>query len=229
MKKIILILILLIGVGFLVINYRTTPQDIELATVADISEVDNTDQIYQNFVSDDYAYELTAFDFKFTGYGPAGKQHLGEISSTIDNGDQVYFDMTSVTTDSEQLDAHLCTDDFFSCEEYPNSFFVLEGINPISPDTARVFGTYELKGIKKSISFVADTIENLSPENLSADYTGRFMLDTTEFNFKVPIVDSNVLIEFNFSVLATEIEKEATDETATSTSATTTVSTTTEN
>lgn len=217
MKKIILILILLAAVGFFVLNYRSTPQNIDLAMVNDKTDeitVDQLDEIsYKDFDSSNYDYELTDFSFKFTGYGPAGQQHVGEIESIIETPSRIDFNMNTVNTKSEKLNEHLCEDDFFDCENYSNSFFVLTNINPISEKTARVNGLYEMKGIEKEISFVADITDgriNLSPDNLSTSYLGRFLLDTTEFGFKVPIVDPNVLIEFEFSVDA--IEKTIPDE-----------------
>ena len=211
MKNIILIVALLIGVGIFVINYRTTPTDIDLAVITDGTDDSDSAQSqnnYEDFDSSKHTFILNTVDYKFTGYGPAGKQHVGIIDSKIENNNQIYFDMATVKTDNEQLDKHLCTEDFFNCTGFPQSTFVLNSINPISENSARITGVYEMKGISKNISFVAETIndsENLSVQNLSADYRGRFMLDTTEFGFKVPIVDPNVLIEFDFSITAEKI------------------------
>jgi polyisoprenoid-binding protein YceI len=206
MKKIIILIIIVAGlIAFF--NYRTTPEDVDFAVVNDVAQTEQEDSSENDFSDlnmSEYSPSLTAFDFTFTGYGPAGKQHQGRIDASIqDEGQSVSFDMTTVKTDSEQLDEHLCNDDFFSCPEYPVSTFVLGSVNPISPTQARVSGVYTMKGISKNISFVADVAgssENLSQNNLSASYVGQFMLDTTEFNFAVPIVDPNVLIEFDFAV-----------------------------
>jgi polyisoprenoid-binding protein YceI len=221
MKKVILGLVLLVAAGFMFFNYDWAPNDIEIATISDQPSEEVSDLALEtNFISSDYSYNLNSFDFQFTGYGP-GKSHKGEISSEIsEDGKSVSFDMTSVDTGIEGLDEHLCTDDFFNCSEYPTSNFILNSINPVSPTTARVTGVYELKGIEKNISFVADVIdgsENFSADNLNSSYNGRFMLDTSEFNFKVPIVDNNVLIEFEFSAEAQAKEMPADESTGTTT------------
>jgi hypothetical protein len=213
MKKIILILIVLIALVFVYLNWSTAPTNVETALIGDsqinIAEQNEENESYQNFDDSEYKYTMSNFEYQFTGYGP-GKEHLGKIESNIEeDGNRVAFNMTTVETGIDKLDEHLCSEDFFNCEGYPNSYFTLDKVNPISSSTARVTGVYEMKGISKNISFVANTIsgvENLSTENLNSSYNGKFMLDVSEFNFQVPIVDENVLIEFEVSVSAEPIE-----------------------
>jgi len=195
MKKIIIILVLIAGGAFLLLNSSSAPNDVELANISEVgSEQQVSDVSYQDFDASTYEYEITSFNYQFTGYGP-GKSHVGEIESNIsDEGDIVVF---------------------FNCEEYPTSSFTVNSVNPVSSSTARVSGVYEMKGVSKNVSFVADVVEgsnNLSPENMNAEYKGQFMLDTSEFNFQVPIVDDNVLIEFDVSVNAVPVEVEESED-----------------
>ena len=213
MKKIITFVIVVLIAGFFGWNYSVKPTNINLATVSQAS--DNSDNFYNlNNRSDvEIEYEILDFDFTFTGYGPAGRFHNGIINSRISDDNQIVFDMTTVQTDegqNERLDDHLCQDDFFSCDQNPESFFTLSNIEFINQTSSRVNGTFRLKGVTKNISFVAESNNALSDTNNSATYNGSFLLDTTEFGFKVPIVEPEVLIEFDFTVRQniTEIEPE---------------------
>lgn len=227
MKKIITFIVLILIAGFFFWNYNTKPNHINLASVS--QEDENPDNIspLTNRQDVEVEYEFLNFDFKFTGYGPAGRSHSGIIDSEIVKENQIVFKMNSVKTDegqNDRLDNHLCQDDFFNCEQYPESAFTLNKIEFIDQNNSRISGTFRLKNVTKNISFVAESKSGskvLSSTNSTAQYTGSFLLDTTDFDFKVPIVEPEVLIEFDFSVRQTvtendpeetEIEPDETDE-----------------
>lgn len=208
MKKVIVVLIVVL-IGFWFFTSSSKPTDVEVASVGDdvVQEVSNEDE-------EKYVYTFESFDFQFTGYGPAGKQHLGSIDSLID-GNVVTFEMSTVKTDSEQLDEHLCNDDFFICEQYPTSTYRLERLDMMSNGEVLLVGTLDFKDISKPLSFSA----NILSEN---EYAGQFLLDTSEFGFKVPIVESEVLISFDFIATKELVEEVVENATTTEDVATTT-------
>lgn len=196
MKKIIIVAIILIA-GYLIFGYSSKPEDVNLASVVEVnSDVNNVNAVLE----DNYQYTFTDFEYDFTGYGPAGKFHEGFTEFSFEDN-LITFDMTSVKTDTEAVDTHLCTDDFFNCEEYPTSTFVLESINEAIDDVVLVKGVFNYRDIEKGVSFEAVEYE-------TGKYSGEFLLDTSEFGFKVPIVESEVLIKFDFSVLKEMIEED---------------------
>ena len=226
MKKIILILVILVGIGLLVLNYKSTPTDVDLASVNDIQNdvPGDTDQ------NNELKYTFTDFDFVFTGFGPAGKKHDGVMDFEISEN-KINFIMNTVKTDNETVDEHLCTDDFFNCAQFPISHFTLTSAARISETESQISGIYEMKGITKNVSFnatVAEGSQNLSDTNNETKFTGEFLLDTADFGFKVPIVEPKVLIKFNFSLKAekTASISETTNVTSTTTTTTTTTSST---
>ena len=232
MKKIILIVIVLAGIVFFVLNYSSKPTDVKLATIGNNeTNVINTFSENEKENEDNFdnitTYEITNFNFEFIGYGPAGKFHEGKIDSEIISNNRVAFNMKTVKTDSEKLNEHLCTDDFFNCVDNPLSYFTLEDIISTSENNSLIGGVYQMKGIAKKITFDAKPAEGysvLSNNTDSTKYTGEFLLDTSEFDFKVPIVEPEVLIKFEFGVSQkTEVNvDDSTDENATNTDTTST-------
>jgi polyisoprenoid-binding protein YceI len=63
----------------------------------------------------------------------------------------VTADMSSITTNNEQRDAHLLTSDFFEVEKHPQLSFKSTRIEKIDDDTLALHGDLTLKGITKSV------------------------------------------------------------------------------
>jgi polyisoprenoid-binding protein YceI len=222
MKIIIPTVIVLIGIIIFALNYSSKPTDVNVAEVSS----DNSANVINATVNEGgeneiKKFEITDFNFSFIGYGPAGKFHEGKIDSEIVDPTNITFDMTTVKTDDEGLDKHLCEDDFFNCAEYPNSYFILEDIYSVDGEVSKVVGIYQMKGVSKQITFEAKPAEGssiLGTGNGQADYIGEFLLNTEEFDFKVPIVEPEVLIKFEFSVNQTIEVTEETEENENATS-----------
>lgn len=100
----------------------------------------------------------------FTGSKVTGK-HDGVFkeftgSITLVEGDptrsqiEVVIEMDSVETDSQKLDGHLKSDDFFGVETYPTAKFVSTAIEK-KEDGYHVTGNLSLHGVTKSIQFPA--------------------------------------------------------------------------
>ncbi len=178
-KKIIGGVILIAAVVYVVINYRSTPTNVERATI-----VSSTEQVATSTPT------LKTAELTFTGFGPAGKKHEGVFATSTISGSEIIFEMKSISTGIEKLDQHLCTDDFFSCEQFPQSKFVLKSVDT-RESRAVVVGDLTVKGATQQISFMADKAEK---------YSGEFLLDSKPFNFKFTGVDQNILIKFNFTL-----------------------------
>lgn len=92
-------------------------------------------------------------------------QHSGNIK--IANGQLVYtkktlksgsfvIDMTSLTcSDSEKVQNHLKTDDFFSVEKNPVSKFVITKVANAGTDRVNITGDLTIKGITQPLTFPA--------------------------------------------------------------------------
>ena len=68
-------------------------------------------------------------------------------------------EMSSITTNNEQRDAHLRASDFFEVDKYPELKFKSTKVEKTSDDTFALYGELTLKGVTK-------------PVKLSAEYNG---------------------------------------------------------
>ncbi|HEY1037587.1 MAG TPA: YceI family protein [Candidatus Paceibacterota bacterium] len=142
-------------------------------------------------------------DFKFTGYGPGGKQHTGTFTSittgdvkTGENGlpvsGKVIFKGNTVVTDTAAVDKHLCSDDFFNCAKYPEIVFEYKGIREDAANSSfAVTGALTLNGVTKDISF---PVKHAGALAFSSD----FLLDTTPFQLKYVGINKDVRVQFSF-------------------------------
>ncbi len=178
-KKIYIAVIIILAIGYFVFNYKSTPKDVEQASiVAPTEQQATTTPTFKNA------------DLTFTGFGPAGKKHEGKFATTSVSGSEINFEMKSIETGIAKLNQHLCSDDFFLCEQFPQAKFILKDVS-VRNDRAVITGDLTVKGTTQQISFLA---------NKGADYNGEFMLDSKPFNFKYVGVDQNILIKFNFTL-----------------------------
>lgn len=60
-------------------------------------------------------------------------------------------DMSSISTNNEQRDAHLRNADFFEVEKYPSLVFQSTKIERIDDDTFYVYGNLTMKGVSKAV------------------------------------------------------------------------------
>jgi polyisoprenoid-binding protein YceI len=116
------------------------------------------------------------------------KQFSGTVDLVNNSAEQsivtINIDTASVTTDDDQLTAHLKTADFFDVAKYPKATFVSTRIEPNTANgaTHTITGNFDLHGVKKSISFPA-TIQ-LSPDSVSAN--AEFSINRKDFGINYP-------------------------------------------
>lgn len=63
----------------------------------------------------------------------------------------VTADMSSISTNNAQRDAHLRTADFFEVEQHPELKFVSTRIEMVDSDTFTLYGNLSLKGVTKPV------------------------------------------------------------------------------
>lgn len=173
---IIILVLLIIVIGYFLLK-PSVPENIEQAQVGNdinsIAEIQIKEKIER---------------FNFVGYGP-GKEHEGTFENIKIENNKIIIQANSVKTGIEGLDKHLCADDFFNCEQYPEITFTVLNYELLTENSAKINGELQYRDIIKNVSFEV----NKDPEGkIMAD----FLLDASEFGFKVPTVDSNVRIKF---------------------------------
>ena len=60
-------------------------------------------------------------------------------------------DVDSISTNNEQRDGHLKSEDFFAAEKFPKLSFVSSSFNKVSGDEYKLAGTLTLRGVSKPI------------------------------------------------------------------------------
>jgi len=86
---------------------------------------------------------------------------------------EVTIQMASVTTDNDDLIAHLKSPDFFSVEQFPTSTFASTSITANPDGTFTVVGTLDLRGIKKEITFPATITMGETGVSMTAEFSIR--------------------------------------------------------
>ncbi len=196
-KKLILVAAVIVVIGYFAFNYRSTPKDIQQATVQE-TQTTATSTAERNT-----ALNAKAFSISFTGYGPAGKTETGTFATSSFSYTNVtedklpeqgiaVFDVSSVNTGKAGLDKHLCADDFFMCSKFPEARFVITKIEQMQNSDYAFTGNLSFMGTEKSVSFNA--------KKVNETFIGEFLLDITSFNFKYVGVDSKVLVKFNLDL-----------------------------
>jgi polyisoprenoid-binding protein YceI len=133
-----------------------------------------------------YPIDATASKVEFVGSKVTGK-HEGKFekfsgSITVTGGKAetakiaVEIDAASLKTDSEKLDGHLKSADFFEVEKFPKASFTSTEIK-IEGEKATITGNLNLHGVEKSISFPATV--KLDATSVSA--TAEFSINRKDF------------------------------------------------
>ena len=84
------------------------------------------------------------------------------------------IDLASVKTDTERLDGHLKSDDFFDVENHPKATFVTRDVSPAPQDVKEshtVTGDLPMRGTTKSISFPANVEVTEDRFSLDAEFS----------------------------------------------------------
>jgi polyisoprenoid-binding protein YceI len=152
------------------------------------------------------SFDAADLNFRFTGFGP-GKSHTGtfddiQISNVTHNGQAITGGEITIGTSSvniledglgkTKLEEHLCNEDFFECDTYPEIKFLITDVTPTSNVQARVSGDLLFKGVEKQLTFTVTRNQNT--------YSADFILDTTPFGFKTGLADQDVQIKFNAEI-----------------------------
>lgn len=61
-------------------------------------------------------------------------------------------DLSSISTNNEQRDAHLRSGDFFDAENHPQITFVSDKLEKISEENYKLHGTLTMRGVSKKVS-----------------------------------------------------------------------------
>lgn len=115
---------------------------------------------------------------KITGKHEGGfKKFTGSIDlvggKAEDSEVSVEIETASVFTDTEALTTHLQTGDFFAVEKFPKASFESTRIIPNAEggaDSYTITGDFELRGVKKSITFPATISISDTDVNVKAEF-----------------------------------------------------------
>lgn len=196
MRKIIItiVAILIVIGGYLFIKDRQIKQ--ELSKVEESQEVqgdtktnakevastvtlNKTNGIWTISQTGEYTVNPASLKFTFTGYKPGG-QHVGTFNSIkseialdkdgIPVNVNMTIDISSVKTDTEAVDKHLQTADFFDAVANPTITVNVKSIQMESETSAKAITDITMKGVTKTISM---------PVTFVKEATGtKFMIDT---------------------------------------------------
>lgn len=139
---------------------------------------------------------------EFTGSKVTGRHDGGfnRFAGTIDlvgeNPEQsrvsVEIETASVFTDESKLTSHLQTGDFFEVEKFPKAAFESTRIvrNPAAGDNGyNVTGDFELRGVRKSITFPATISVSADEVNVNAE----FAINRRDFGVLYPGAPDNMI------------------------------------
>ena len=204
MKKLLIAVVVIIIV--IVLAKSGAPKDVPNAKISDSETMQNSDTNEEVILVENLSEKIdnldpTKLSFNFIGFGP-GKSHIGkfnnytmknlEVSGNTITSGQIVFDLTSVTTGIETLDTHLCKEEFFNCDEYPEGIFELKNISKIDNNTLKVTGLLSLRGVTKEISF------DLKKEGTK--FNADFLINTEPFGMNVILADKDVQIQFEITL-----------------------------
>src|SRR5438105_1189220 len=87
--------------------------------------------------------------------------HFKQFNATVETeGDdittaKVHFtaDISSISTNNEQRDAHLRTGDFFDAEKHPQLSFESDRLEKINDEQYKLYGTLTIRGTSKQVVF----------------------------------------------------------------------------
>jgi polyisoprenoid-binding protein YceI len=189
MKKII-ILIIIIALGvFIYQQNEKSEQTVNVQGEAHEQNNDDQDKTDTTVSFDQSSYMVSAEDTVIKWYGEMVgiKSHEGTFSvkdgSTIavdEAGSMtgiIVIDMNSITSDSEQLNGHLLSPDFFDAEQYPEAVLT---ITSYDPEQKVVVADLQMKGISESVMIPVSFAENES-EIIG---TGAFEIDRSRWNIQ---------------------------------------------
>ncbi|MCX6352587.1 MAG: YceI family protein [Bacteroidetes bacterium] len=109
---------------------------------------------------------------KFTSFGAEVKSDAEDFT---DAEFSLWADVHSITTESEQRDGHLKSDDFFNAEEFPKILFTGKGLEKTGENTYKVHGKLKIREIEKDVIWNA---------TLGGKIVDPYNMDRVAFNIK---------------------------------------------
>ncbi|MEY4440698.1 MAG: hypothetical protein RLY49_324 [Candidatus Parcubacteria bacterium] len=130
----------------------------ETASSITLSKTNGTWSVSQ---TGEYTIDPKSLKFTFTGYKPGG-EHTGTFNSIkseigldkdgVPVSANMVIDIASVKTDSEAVDKHLQTVDFFDVANNPNITVNIKSIQIENETSAKAITDITMKGVTKTIS-----------------------------------------------------------------------------
>ncbi|MGJ8672932.1 YceI family protein [Rubritalea sp.] len=175
------------------------------AKVSDAKEVPTSVVTGQKWNFTDNS-KITFVGSKVTGSHEGGfKKFSGHFyvdgKTLTASGHEVLIDMDSTWSDSEKLTSHLKNPDFFDVPQFPNSKFVVTGIEEKTGPTGETHlltGNFTLHGITKSINIPVSVNQTPDTINVKADFfINRFDFDVKYAGKKDDLIRKEVVIRFD--------------------------------
>jgi polyisoprenoid-binding protein YceI len=220
MKIIISIVAIALIIGlYILIQDQKIKKDLRDVTRAEFVEDTNSDEVlfaseiqltraggvWSGGESEFFRVDASSLKFEFTGYKPGGL-HVGtfqNMSSNIrvdEEGNPVsasfVFDIDSIKTDSEALDKHLQTNDFFNSEMYPQIVVEVKRIEQQASQTIAITDI-TMKGVTRTIAIPIIISENTENITFSIDT----LVKISDFAIAYGPVQDEVRIVLEGSVL----------------------------
>lgn len=124
---------------------------------------------------------------------------------------QVSIEVASISTNNEQRDSHLRTNDFFDAPTFPQITFTSTAVEALGDDRYRMTGDLTIKGTTKSVTIDWEaTGSAVDPYgNLRAGFEGRAVINRSDFGvtWNAPLeaggvlVSEKVTLEFDVSAV----------------------------
>ena len=199
------VLALISASGFTLISCENPADKSTAAKVSGAKEVSSEQASGQkwSFTSDS---KITFVGSKVTGSREGGFEKFSghffvDGGKLAPSGHQVIIDMNSTWSDAEKLTVHLKDPDFFNVEKYPESTFVVTGVEEkVGPkgETHLLTGNLNFHGITKSIDIPITVQQSAEQINVKAD----FFINRFDFNIKYPgktddLIRKEVVIRFD--------------------------------
>ncbi len=180
MKKNFAVIILSAIIAISIISCKDKAKE---ANTSEAEEVMITEVSTEKFVVD-----LAASTIVWKGYKPTGT-HNGTINlesgvfntnnGKINNGTFLIKMNTIKDADnSEKLEGHLKSADFFDVEKYPSAAFEITGLNDVEGKTM-LSGNLTLKDVKNNVTFPVSVVNENNTITLTSD---TFTIDRTKWN-----------------------------------------------
>ncbi len=139
------------------------PEDVKSPKIAVDSEnnITRVNGIWAVDSNGKYSIDSKSLKFQFIGYKPGG-QHIGtfdnmKIDVAFDGqgnpvGSVISIDVDSIKTESEKLDIHLKSADFFNMEKYPIVSIAVKSIEKTNGTSTKALTEISMLGITKNLS-----------------------------------------------------------------------------